>query len=221
MKKLTGSFDLVQKVSGFSRVDGSAIGLDVSGDLSVGNGILLSTVFSGSSTTYVKKYTSNSYAGYNFNNDWTVNCPGIPVEDDASSTINLYYSVAPVVNLNDNTAIKLPVTTTAVRNFRTRSIESNQLNYEGSKERAINVYGSISFTATGGMRVILSIYKNNIQVPGTEVSSDIATTNSRQAVAIIGTVIVKPTDKIEIYVQRSTAASPNQFLVTGYNLLVN
>lgn len=50
-EKLTGSFGLVEKVSGFSSVNGSAIGFDVSTNPSVPNGVILGTVFSGTKTS--------------------------------------------------------------------------------------------------------------------------------------------------------------------------
>ncbi|MGB3774504.1 MAG: hypothetical protein WA951_04545 [Leeuwenhoekiella sp.] len=219
-EKLTGTFGLVEKVSGFSTVDGSAIGFDVSSNPSVGNGVILGTVFSGASTSYVKRYTLGSYPGYNFKNDWTVNCPGIPVESDNNATANLYYTGSNVITLGSN-AIKLPVTTAGIRNFRTNTATTNRVVYEGAKPRSLNVYGAVSFTAIAGMRMTFSIYKNGVLVPGTEVVYDISDTNARQGLSIVGTVLVNPSDFVEIYVERTTGSLPNQFLVTSYNLLVN
>ncbi|HEA29279.1 MAG TPA: hypothetical protein ENH91_04685 [Leeuwenhoekiella sp.] len=219
-EKLEDNFGLVEKVSGFSTVNGSAVGFDVSANPAVPNGVLLSTVFSGSGS-YVNKYTSGSYIGFNFTNDWTINCPGIPAEDDGTATGNLYYTNSSVVTLSNNNAIKLPVSTTSIRNFRTSSTTSNRLVYEGTKGRSLNIYGTISFTSIAGMRVTFSIYKNGNLVPGTEVIYDITTTNAREGLAIVGTVMVDPSDYVEIYVERNTSSGSNQFLVTSYNLLVN
>jgi hypothetical protein len=220
-EKLTGSFGLVEKVSGFSTINGSSIGFDISTPgLSVPVGVLLGTVFSGNGS-YVKRYTTGSYPGYNFTNNWTVSCPGIPAEDDAAATGNLYYTSSSVTTIGNN-PVKLPVSTTSVRNFRTSSTVSNRLVYEGSKERSLNIFGSISFTAVAGMRLIFSIYKNGNPVPGTEVVYNIPQTNDRQGLAVVGTVNSSPGDFIEIYVKRDSADSAGtQFLVTSYNLLVN
>ncbi len=73
------------------------------------------------------------------------------------------------------------------------------------------------------MRMTFSIYKNGILVPGTEVVYDVIETNGRQGLSIIGTVVVNPSDYVEIYVERNTSGpnGNNQFLITSYNLLVN
>ena len=225
-EKLTGSFGLIEKVSGFSTVAGSATAFDVSSNPilpATGSAVMLGTVFSGNSTNaYILGYTSGSYIGYNFTNDWTVNCPGIAVESDNEATGNLYYETSSVVTLNNGNRIKLPVSTLSTRLFRTSTdANSNKIIYQGKKTRSLNVFGSISFTAIAGMRVTFSIHKNGVLVPGTEVVYDITDTNGRQGLSILGTVTVNPTDFIEIYVERNTSATSNQFLVTSYNLLVN
>ena len=221
-ERLSGTFGLVQKVSGFSTVSGSARAFDVSSNPTVGNGVLLSTVFSGtSSNPYINRYTAGSYTGYNFTNNWTVNCPGIPVESDNVATSNLYFDSAPIVNLG-TAAIKLPVSTLSTRMFRTSTGSvSNRVVYEGKKARALKIFGAISFTAIGGMRVTFSIRKNGVLVSGTEVVYDIINTNDRQGLSIIGTVDVNPADYIEIYVERNASSGSNQFLVTSYNLIVD
>ena len=67
---LTGSFGLIEKVSGFSTAAGSAIAFDVSSNPilpATGSAVMLGTVFSGNSTNaYIRGYTSGSYIGYNF-----------------------------------------------------------------------------------------------------------------------------------------------------------
>lgn len=216
----TGSFNLIEKVSGFSQVIGATAALDVTGVSSVsGDAVLQNVVFYGGGN-YING--SSPYTGFNFTKDWSVNCPGIPVEIDDSATGNLYFASAPIVVLNNATPIKLPVSTTQVRMFRTSTGgSSNRIVYQGKKMRSINVFGSISFTAIAGMRVTFSIYKNGSLVPGTEVVYDVIDTNGRQGLSIIGTVVVNPDDYIEIYVQRNTGSGSNQFLVTSYNLLVN
>jgi len=71
------------------------------------------------------------------------------------------------------------------------------------------------------MRVTFSIYKNGTLQTGTQVVYDVIDTNGRQGLSILGTVVVNPTDYIEIYVERNTSSGSNQFLVTSYNLLIN
>src|SRR5690606_1998197 len=150
----TGTFTQVQKVSGFSTVASGATGINVSSNPTVGVGVLLGTVFTGVGT-YVNKYTTGSYTGYNFNNKWTVDCPGIPSESDDLATANIYFNSSSVETINNATPIKLPLTTTAIRQFRTSARNSpnqhNSIVYSGDKSRVHNVFGSISFTATAGM----------------------------------------------------------------------
>lgn len=218
---LSGSFDLVEKASGFSTVPNGATGFDVSTTgLTVGTGVLLGTVFSGAGT-YVKPYPATStYPGYNFSNAWSVNCPGIPREGDSDATANLYFDSSSVVNITDTNPLKLPVATTSIRNFRTNGNTTNRVVYEGRKSRGINVFASISFTATGGSRYSFSIYKNGVLVPGTEAIYDVLQTNQRQTVSVIGTVDITPSQYIEIYVRKITPGN-EQFLTTSYNLIVN
>ncbi len=219
----SGTFSLIQKVSGFSQVLSGSTGMNITGITSItGDAVLSEVVFYGGGT-YVTG--SSPYTGYNFNKDWTVNCPGIPREGDSQSTANIYYASSSIVTLNNATPVKLPVTTSPIRMFRTSTRSggdsSNSVVYEGKKSRSLNVIGSISFTAIAGMRFTFSIYKNGVQQAGTQVIYDVVDTNARQGLSIVGTVVANPTDYIEIYVERTTGSGSNQFLVTSYNLLVN
>lgn len=219
----TGSFGLVEKVSGFSTANGTAIAIDVNSNPNVGNGVIIATVFSGNTTApsgFVRRYSTGSYPGYNFTNVWSVNCPGIPREGDSDATANLYFDSSSVVNITDTNPLKLPVATTSIRNFRTNGNTTNRVVYEGRKSRGINVFASISFTATGGSRYSFSIYKNGVLVPGTEAIYDVLQTNQRQTVSVIGTVDITPSQYIEIYVRKITPGN-EQFLTTSYNLIVN
>ncbi len=224
----TGLFGLIEKISGFSSVDGADVAMDVSSNPALATGVLLGTVFSGTTTDvngFVKKYTTGSYTGYNFNNNWTVDCPGISREGDSQATANIYYTAASIVTLDNATPIKLPVITAPIRMFRTSARggtnSSNSVVYEGKKSRSLNVIGSISFTAIANMRFTFSIYKNGVQQTGTQVVYDVVDTNARQGLSIVGTVVANPSDYIEIWVERTTGAGSNQFLVTSYNLIMD
>ncbi len=218
-----GTFGLIQKVSGFSNVLAGRTGMNTTGITSItGDAVLSQVVFYGGGT-YVNG--SSPYTGYNFTKDWTVNSTGIPREADDASTANIYYTGASVVAINNATPIKLPVSTAPIRMFRTSTRagadSSNSVVYEGKKSRALNVIGSISFTAIQGMRFTFSIYKNGVLQTGSQVVYDVVDTNARQGLSIVGTVVANPADYIEIYVERNTGSGSNQFLVTSYNLLVN
>jgi hypothetical protein len=220
----TGTFDFIQKQGGFMVIDGGAIGIDVSSNPTVTKAVLSGVSFSGTGTQYVKRYTTGSYTGYNFSNVWSVDSPGIPKESDSDATGNLYFDSAPITTVNTTAIFKLPVSTSAVRLFRTAEgtgvNSENHLIYEGEGRRAINVLGSISFTATAGSRYTFSINKNGTKVVGSDVIADVLQTNARQSVSIIGTVDAVKNDYIEIYVQKTTNGS-EQFLVTSYNLIVD
>lgn len=221
----TGSFNLLQKLGGFSDVKSGAIGVDVSSNPTIINdAVLESVVFTGASSQYVKPYTVGTYTGFNFNNRWNVRSAGIPNETDADATGNLYYQSSSVVNLNSTTAFKLPVNTNSIRLFRTAegagANSENRLIYEGAKSRALNVLGALSFTATAGSRYVFSIYKNGSKVTGSDVEADVTTTNARQSVSIIGTVDVVKNDYIEIYMQKPAPGS-EQILITTYNFIFN
>ena len=196
--------------------------MNVSGISNIfGDAVLNQVVFYGGGT-YVNG--NSPYAGYNFTKDWTVNSTGIPREVDDAATANIYYTASSIITIGA-APIKLPVTTAPIRMFRTSpragADSSNSVVYQGKKSRALNVIGSISFTAIAGMRFTFSIYKNGVQQPGSQVVYDVVDTNARQGLSIVGTVVANPGDYIEIYVERNTGAGSNQFLVTSYNLLVN
>ena len=223
----TGEFGLIEKVSGFSTVDGSAVAIDVSADPKVRAGVILGTVFSGSTTAssgYINGYTTDSYPGYNFNNSWTVNAPGIPRESDDEATGNLYFDSGYVVTIGNNNKFKLPVNTNAIRLFRAAegvgTNSENRVIYKGLKRRALNVFATISFTATKDTRLAFTIHKNGTEVIGTETVIDVLQTNQRQSTTIVGTVEVTTDDYIEIYVQKVSNGN-EEFLVTSYNLIIN
>ncbi|EPR73520.1 hypothetical protein ADIWIN_1550 [Winogradskyella psychrotolerans RS-3] len=227
----TGDFGLIEKVSGFSTVEGSDVAMDVSsGSLSVGTGIIEGTVFSGTTLNpsgYIDGYTTGSYDGYNFSTSWEVDAPGIPRESDDSVTANLYYDELDTfgaVSVTNSTPFKLPVNTSAIRLFRTAEgtggDSENRIIYEGEKARAVNVFASISFTTTDGTQFAFSIYKNGVKVIGTEAIVNVLNINERQSVSVIGTVTVEKNDYIELYV-RKTSASNEQILISSYNLILN
>lgn len=227
-EKFTGAFALIEKGSGFSSVDGSDIAFDVNTTgLTVGTGTLTGTVFSGTTTAtsgIINGYPpAATYPGYNFSSTWTVDSPGIPAEKDVIASGNLYYDSSSVISIG-TTATKLPVNTNSIRLFRTAegtgADSENRIIYKGEGRRALNVLGSISFTAIAGSRYTFSIYKNGLKVTGSDVVADVLQTNARQSVSIIGTVDVIKNDFIEIYVQKTTAGN-EQFLVTSYNLIFN
>jgi len=214
-EKFTGNFDLIEKVSGFSKVQSGATGLDVSATsplLNVTTGVLLGTVFSGAGT-YVKPYpVANTYPGYNFSTAWTVNSPGIPRESDdvATGDINLSAAVGSGVETTfsgDKVPIKISGTTTSNNLFRFEKDGNNKIIYRGAKKRYFQVNASVSFQSDGEPTIILYIAKNGSIITDTKVygrgASGFFVSNSGiLALPIVGTVELKNGDSIEIWAER-------------------
>jgi len=216
----TGNFNFIQKQGGFSEVNGSAIGIDVSSNPSVGTGVLTGVSFNGTSTQYIKRYTLGSYVGYNFDNSWTVDCPGIPVESDQLASGNIYYNgtltsgfaqtfssgAGTDANLTGNSNSN---TTTAVNLLRMSSPQNNRLTYLGKKTRTFQINATVS---ARGLTSVGNFYAFYIKKNGT---NTLVETNTVMRVndlldvtsnAISGTVELAPGDYIEIWAQRLTSS---------------
>lgn len=213
-ERLTGTFKLVEKVSGFSTVKSGAIGLDVStAGLAVAIGVIQETVFSGLGN-HVKGYTSQSYPGYNFTNAWTVDCPGIPREGDGDATgdINFPGDVGGANGYTSslsNGAEKVWGKTNSGNLFRFTELTSgpnpnNRLTYTGAKKRYFQVNASISYRLTNtNTTVKIYIAKNGDEVPQTAVYGRVSTTTDIFASTIVGSIELKQNDYIEIWVVRT------------------
>lgn len=205
----TGSFGMVEKVSGFSTVNGSAIAMDFSANPTVGTGVILSHIFSGTNViNAVKKYTIGSYAGYNFTNTWTVDSPGVPREGDANAAGNMNLTAA-AGSILGSTATKLAGTTSSSNLFRFEKIGNNRLKYTGTKKRYFQINASVSFqgTNTSTTTYILYIAKGS----GTGAASVVGDarvygwTNSTTVISsapIVGTIELQKDDYIEIWAER-------------------
>ena len=156
-EKLTGTFGLVQKQGGFTEVNGTAVGFDVSSNPTVVEGVLESVVFTGTPTSgkYVDPYSAlNSYPGYNFDTKWAVTCPGLPLEGDRFSSSNFYLNrtlTAPSQSFtNTGIAYKLVGTTiTTNMNRMSDGGSSNRIVYDGKKKRIFTVTSSVSMQVGG------------------------------------------------------------------------
>ncbi|OCB73412.1 hypothetical protein B0A79_19650 [Flavobacterium piscis] len=214
---LTGTFGLIQKNSGFSTVDGADLALDVNGITTLGTGILLGTVFSGTTTNtagYVRGYpAASTYTGYNFSNAWTVDAPGIPREADSEATGDINFDVtvgsgAPTGFSGTGTTSRKKVLGATLSNslFRFTKDGDNKITYRGNKPRYFQIVGSISYQNTADATFILYIAKNNLVLPETKVygrpSGGILVTSGITALPIVGTVQMKTGDYIEIWAER-------------------
>lgn len=225
----TGTFSLIQKVSGFSTVDAGAIGINVSSNPSVGEGILLSTLFTGDGT-YINKYTSGSFAGFNFNNNWVVNCPGIPRESDDVSTINIYYdgniTTGFVQNVTNNNEFNLKGnsnsnSTTDVNAFRASSPQDNRLTYNGRGKRTFQINAALSVRGNDGLGNFYAFFiKKNGTTTLVETNTLMRVNNTSDisSNAISGTVELSPGDYIEVWGQRLTGAGTTSITVFSLNV---
>lgn len=232
---LKGTFGLIEKQGGFSEVNDSAIGLDVSSNpIVTGDAVLETVVFTGTNTAgYVKGYTPAIYSGYNFDNNWSVRCAGIPNEVDAVSTGFLYdssnTSATTTVATTQGTDYKVNTNTTVASNlFRVKSLVNGRLTYIGKKTRTFQVNSSVSFIESSSAQnytnatyvfYIVKITTGGavVALPETETFID---TNSGfvQAFPITGTVSLNTNESVEIHLKRINTGTKINVNVYSLNM---
>lgn len=213
----TGTFGLIEKVSGFSSVDASDVAIDVSSNPAVGNGVIQGTVFSGTTTEpngYIRKYTTGSYPGYNFTNNWTINSPGITRESDDVATGNIILQTNAANTFSTGVPKKLAVTTASSNLFRFTKDGDNRITYRGEKKRFFQIFGSSSFSATDdSFGLIVYIAKGSGAGPSTVVNetrvygkgaSALFSDGGLLSLPIAASIELKKNDYIEIWVERFT-----------------
>ncbi|MDX1463972.1 MAG: hypothetical protein R3359_13015, partial [Marinirhabdus sp.] len=223
---LSGTFGLVEKVSGFSTVPSGATGIDVSSNPVVGNGVVNGTVFSGAGTS-VNGYTSGSFPGYNFTNEWTVNCPGIPSESDDVATGYIYFASenSTVTDVQtDNVPVKMQGTTTSGSFFRMSDDggTNNRIKYTGAKERNFKITCSATVErSNNGSRNVYSIiiYKNGSQIPSIIAEQTFENGVSKGNFTLLGVLAMDTDDYIEVYV--STDNRNIDPTVKRFNLVID
>lgn len=228
-EKLVGTFSLATKQGGFSEVIGSSIGFDVSANPTItGDAVLEGAVFTGALTTgkYINAYTVGTFSGYNFNNKWSVRCPGVPTEVDAVATgdINFDYPVgsgATTTLSPTGTSFKLSGTTTSNNLFRfSRGATDNRLQYLGSKKRFFRVSGATSFQASAsGTVYIFFIAKNGVIINQSKVYLNSNSVNDILAPPIEAIVELTTNDYIEVFAQRYSGSG--NILTVSLNLVIN
>jgi len=217
----TGTFGLIEKVSGLSTVASGATGIDVSGSPTVGNGIIEGTVFSGGGS-YINGYpAADTYPGYNFSVNWNVNAPGIPRESDDNASGNFYIQRnSTILNPSFSIAGGVPIDALILPGQMFRfsssgtagpSADNNYLQYEGKETRTFSVRGNLAYeptTATGTETVhVFFIRRYNSSgvsqgVPlGTEVYEEVGVgteDNLVRAIPLSGKVTLNPGDYVRI-----------------------
>ncbi|MCL9806478.1 hypothetical protein NAT51_13150 [Flavobacterium amniphilum] len=231
-EKLTGTFALVTKQGGFSEVVGANTGFDVSANPTItGDAVMEATVFTGTLTTgkYVNAYTVGTYTGYNFNNNWSVRCPGIPTEIDASAVgdFAVDYAVGSGAsttfnNSNPSNIIKVQGVSTSSNLFRfsTDGGVSNRLKYLGKKKRIFQVTGSISFQVAGVGTYIIYIAKNGTVISQYKIYGRGLAANDILVLPLGATVELVTNDYVEVYAQRYAGGNNDAIITPNMTLIV-
>lgn len=217
-EKLTGTFTSVEKQGGFSQVNGSAVGFDVStGGLTItGDAVLESVVFTGANTAgYIRSYAAGTYPGYNFNNSWTVRAAGIPTEADTNAVgdFSVDYAVGTGIGVTFNSSnpsniVKIGTATSVSTSsnlfrFSTDGVP-NRLKYLGKKKRIFQVTGSVSFQVPASGTYIIYIARNGTVISQYKVYGRGSAVNDIVVLPINGTTELATNDYVEIFAQRYT-----------------
>jgi len=220
-ERLQGTFTLVEKQGGFSQVNGSAVGFDVSasGLTITGDAVIESVVFTGNTTAgYVRPYTTGTFAGYNFNNSWTVRAAGLPTEADTNAVgdFSVDYAVGTGIGVTFNTSnpsniVKIGTassvsTSSNLFRFATDGVP-NRLKYIGKKKRIFQVTGSVSFQVPGAGTYIIYIAKNGTPLNQYKIYGRGTAVNDIVVLPINGTTELTTNDYIEIFAQRYTGTT--------------
>jgi hypothetical protein len=228
----SGTFQFVEKQGGFMTINGAAKGIDVSSNPAVFKAVLDGISFSGTSTEYIKKYTTGSYPGYNFNNSWTVNCPGIKLESDEVASANIYFDGTLTTGfgqtVSNNSAFNLSGnsnsnTTTAVNLLRTSSPQNNRITYEGKKTRTFQFNAALSIRGNTNVGTYYAFFirKNgSTTLVETNTLMRVNNTSDISSNSISGTVELAPGDYIEIWGQRLIGSGTDSISVFSLNLSI-
>ena len=227
----TGSFDLIEKVSGFSKVPSGATAIDVSANPTVGSGNILKSPFSGAGT-YVNGYSSGTYSGYFFSSAWNVDCPGLETESDESATADFYYSgsfpTAYLQTISNGTAVEVDAsgngaTYVSTNLFRfSASGNGNRLTYDGMDRRSFQVTASLSVNIANASSdyYAFMIAKNGTVITESNALVFVESDSQIQNVAINTIVELDQSDYIEVYIQRITGSGSDSLYVYSENLSI-
>ncbi|WP_347926351.1 cell wall anchor protein [Pontimicrobium sp. SW4] len=203
---MLGTFNEVQLTNSNVNIS-SGVGIDVSSNPTVAQGTLFNVAFAGAGT-YVNGYTTGSYVGFNFTNDWFVNCPGIPLEADWIADGNLYIAAPIETSITSvNTPVKIAGTTSPLNLFRTESLIDNRLTYVGEKTRFFSYSCALTVTsASNNQDYSFYIAKNGVILPESKQGRKIATGADKGSITITGVVQLSPNDYIEVWVENNTGS---------------
>ena len=218
-EKFEGSFDLIQKGSGFSEANGASVAIDVSENPIVEDGVISGTVFSGTSTSIINKYT-NITSGGNFPNTWFIQAAGIKDEYDDIATGNIYYdgnlTSGYGMTINSNNAFKLgnqtgsSILTDATNLLRFTSDQENRLTYQGKNKRTFTLNASISVRGNDRVGSFYTFFVRKIGSAGSTSETiiesnsiyNVSNTTNIGSLSITGTLELSPGQSVELWGQR-------------------
>jgi len=230
-EKLTGNFGLIEKVSGFSNViSGSSLGFDPTGVIGItGSAVIENVVFYGGGD-YIK--STNTYTGFNFTKDWTVNCTNIPAESDNVAGGNFYYNGNLTTGfsqtISNNNAVKITGgdsstnSTTGNSLFRFTAPSNNKLVYDGTKKRNFQINASLSVRGdVSGEYFAFIIAKKGNVITESNAIVRIENSSNIQNVSLNAIALLSSDDYIEIYTQRLVGSGNTSLSVFSENLSIN
>lgn len=224
---LNGTFSEIQLTNANVNVS-SGTGINVSSNPVVSSGTLFNVAFSGAGT-YINRYTSGSYNGYDFSNNWFVNCPGLVLETDWVAAGNFYYNgnltTGFVQTISNGTAVEVQGNGTFTSNnlFRfTVGGSGNRLTYDGLKTREFQVSASMSVRVTNapGNFYAFIIAKNGSVVTESNAIAYIDSDTQIQNISLNANVSLANGDYVEIFVQRLTGSGNDTLVVFSENLSI-
>ncbi|ULC60848.1 hypothetical protein MBM09_07565 [Flaviramulus sp. BrNp1-15] len=206
-----GDFDVITKQGGFCNVTTATAAVDVTGVGTISGGAAMRIVDFYGGGNYING--SSPYTGYNFTNDWDVDCPGIEVETDGVATgdINLNYAIGfgaltTFSGTGTGSRIKLNGDTASNNLFRFTvpgAPTYNRLVYDGKKTRYFNISTSLSFRGSSNNNIfVFYLAKNGVVIDQTRVYREIGGNNDIGAVPIVASLLMAPGDYIEVWAER-------------------
>lgn len=228
-EKFAGNFTLIQKASGFSIANGTAVAIDVSANPTVGKGVISGTSFSGTSLNYIERYSTGVVADLNFTKSWFVQAPGIQNEYDDIASGNIYYNGElnigyPISSGGLNVPFKLTGGTATANLHRFVTDANNRLIYDGKESATFSVSASLSVRGNDGTGEFFSFF---IRKDGTETLKRtnsifrITNTTNVSSIAINGTVTLQPGEYIEIWGQKLTGSGASSLTIFSQTLNIH
>lgn len=213
---LSGTLGDFQFSSGRVEADAGEVGVDVSSNPTISISASMDGINFNGEGARVKGYTSGAYAGYNFTNDWNVNCSGIPLEADDTATGDINLSaivgsgyVTSFSGTGSASRTKLVGTSTSNNLFRFVADGNNRIVYKGTRKRYFNVTAAVSFQSSANNTVYVFYLARGSSSGGsptileeTKVYRQSGGTGDIGALAITGTVELESDEYIEVWVER-------------------